>query len=156
MAIELTLSIIKPDAVSKNHIGDILSRFERCGLRIVAAKLSLLSRWQVEKIYGIHQGRPFYPDLLQFMTSGPVMLLVLEGEAAVAKNREVMGNTDPSLAKPGTIRADFGTAPNRNAVHGSDSLENACYEIGCLFEPDEIYSQTRLPECERYYQSAGA
>lgn len=156
MAIELTLSIIKPDAVSKHHVGDILSRFERQGLRIVAAKLTLLSRWQVEKIYGIHKGRPFYQDLLQFMTSGPVMLLVLEGEDAVAKNREVMGNTDPSLAKPGTIRADFGTATNRNAVHGSDSLESACYEIGCLFEPGEIYSQIRLSECERYYQSAGA
>ncbi len=156
MAIELTLSIIKPDAVSKGHIGDILSRFEREGLRIVAAKLTRLPPWQVEKIYGIHEGRPFYQDLLQFMTSGPVMLLVLEGENAVAKNREVMGNTDPRLASPGTIRADFGTAANRNAVHGSDSLANARYEIACLLEPGEIYSQIRLPEYERYYQSAGA
>src|SRR5919106_665719 len=156
MAIELTLSIIKPDAVLKNHIGDILSRFERQGLRIVAAKLTRLSRWQVEKIYGIHEGRPFYQDLLQFMTSGPGMLVALEGENAVAKNREIIGNTDPRLASPGTIRADFGTAANRNAVHGSDSLESACYEIGCLFEPGEIYSQTQLPEGGRYYPSAGA
>src|SRR5205823_12909290 len=119
MAIELTLSIIKPDAVSKGHMGDILARFEKNGLRIVAAKLSLLSRWQVEQIYGIHKGRPFYQDLVQFMTSGPVMLGVLEGEDAVAKNREIMGNTDPHVATPGSIRADFGTASNRNAGHGS-------------------------------------
>jgi nucleoside-diphosphate kinase len=156
MAIELTLSIIKPDAVSKGHMGDILARFEKNGLRIVAAKISLLSRWQVEQIYGIHKGRPFYQDLLQFMTSGPVMLAVLEGEDAVAKNREIMGNTDPHLATPGTIRADFGTAANRNAVHGSDGPDRAHYEIACLFEVGEVYSQIWLPERERYHQSVGS
>ena len=142
MAIELTLSIIKSDAVSKGHMGDILARFEKNGLRIVAAKMSLLSRWQVEQIYGIHKGRPFYQDLVQFMTSGPVMLTVLEGEDAVAKNREIM--------------ADFGTAANRNAVHGSDSPDRARYEIACLFERGEIYSQIWLPERERHHQSAGS
>jgi nucleoside-diphosphate kinase len=156
MAIELTLSIIKPDAVSKGHMGDILARFEKDGLRIAAAKISLLSRWQVEQIYGIHKGRPFYQDLLQFMTSGPVMLAVLEGEDAVAKNREIMGNTDPHLALPGTIRADFGTAANRNAVHGSDGPDRARYEIACLFEVGEIYSQIWLPERERHHQSVGS
>lgn len=156
MAIELTLSIIKPDAVSKGHMGDILARFEKNGLRIVAAKMSLLSRWQVEQIYGIHKGRPFYQDLVQFMTSGPVMLTVLEGEDAVAKNREIMGNTDPHLALPGTIRADFGTAANRNAVHGSDGPDRARYEIACLFERGEIYSHIWLPERERHHQSAGS
>jgi len=156
MALELTFSIIKPDAVGKNHIGEILARFEKNGLRIVAAKMLTLTRQQVESLYGIHEGRPFYSDLLQFMSSGPSVALVLEGENAVAKAREVIGLTNPAEAAPGTIRADFGTASNRNAVHGSDAPDTARYEISCLFEPNEIYSQVSLTASERRYQSAGS
>jgi nucleoside-diphosphate kinase len=156
MALELTFSIIKPDAVAKNHIGEILARFEKNGLRIVAAKLLTLTRQQAEAVYGIHEGRPFYSDLLQFMCSGPSVALVLEGENAVARARDVMGLTNPAEAAPGTIRADFGAATNRNAVHGSDAPDTARYEMSCIFEPNEIYSQADLASSERRYQSAGS
>jgi nucleoside-diphosphate kinase len=156
MTVEQTFSIIKPDAVSKNHIGDILSCFEQGGLRIAAARMLVMTRQQVVSIYGIHEGKPFYSDLLQFMTSGPCIVMVLEGENAIARNREIMGNTNPDLAAPGTIRARFGTATNRNAVHGSDSPESARHEIGCFFTSDQICSQLTVESSERRYQSAWA
>lgn len=141
MAIERTFSIIKPDAVAKRKIGEILARFERSGLRILACKMLRLNWEQAEAVYGIHRGKSFYNDLITFMTSGPVVVSVLEGDGGVQRNRDVMGMTDPRLADRGTIRADFGDSISRNAVHGSDSTENAKYEIGCLFEPDEICAQ---------------
>ena len=156
MALELTFSIIKPDAVAKNHIGEILARFETNGLRIVAAKMLTFTRQQVEAVYGIHEGQPYYPDLLLFMSSGPSVALVLEGENAIVKARDVMGLTNPAKAAPGTIRADFGTATNRNAVHGSDGPDTARYEMSCLFKPNEIYSQIVLTSCDRRYQSVGS
>jgi nucleoside-diphosphate kinase len=140
MTVEVTLSILKPDAVKNNHIGEIISRFEHDGLRIAALKMMALSRQQFLGIYGGHEGQPYYEDLTAFMASGPVVVMVLEGEQAVAKNRAIMGNTNPELAAPGTIRADLGTATNRNAVHGSDSLETAKREIACLFSRDEIHT----------------
>lgn len=138
MAIERTISIVKPDAVAKNIIGQIYSRFEQNGLRIVAAKMKLLSVREAQDFYAVHKERPFYADLVAFMTSGPVMIQVLEGENAVAKNRELMGATDPANAAPGTIRADFAESLSINAVHGSDSLENAAIEIAYFFSQSEI------------------
>ncbi|WFF42285.1 nucleoside-diphosphate kinase [Salinicola endophyticus] len=138
MATERTLSIIKPDAVAKNAIGDIYSRFEKAGLRIVAAKMLHLSQAQAEGFYAEHKERGFFADLVAFMTSGPVMVQVLEGEGAVAKNRELMGATNPKEAEPGTIRADFATSIDANAVHGSDATESAAREISYFFEESDI------------------
>ena len=138
MAVERTLSIIKPDAVAKNIIGEIYSRFEGNGLKIVAAKMKHLTREEAEGFYAVHKERPFFADLVKFMTSGPVMLQVLEGEDAVAKNRELMGATNPKEAAPGTIRADFASSIDANAVHGSDSLANAAIEVAYFFGDQEI------------------
>lgn len=138
MAVERTLSIIKPDAVSKNVIGEIYSRFEKAGLRIVAAKMKQLSRADAEGFYAVHKERPFFKDLVEFMISGPVMIQVLEGEGAIAKNREVMGATNPKEATPGTIRADFAESIDANAVHGSDAPETAKAEIAFFFADGEI------------------
>ncbi len=138
MSNESTLSIIKPDAVAKNVIGQILSRFEQNDLKIVAAKMMQLTREQAEGFYEIHKERPFFNDLVSFMISGPVMIQVLNGENAVAKNRDLMGATNPKEAAPGTIRADFAESIDANAVHGSDSTENAAREIAFFFEPHEI------------------
>ena len=138
MAVERTLSIIKPDAVAKNVIGKIYSRFESNGLRIVAAKMKYLTREEAEGFYAVHKERPFFADLVKFMTSGPVMVQVLEGENAVAKNRELMGATNPKEADPGTIRADFASSIDANAVHGSDSLANAAIEVAYFFGEQEI------------------
>ena len=143
MAIERTLSIIKPDAVAKNVIGKIYSRFEKAGLRIVAARLMQLSRSQAESFYAVHKERPFYKDLVAFMTSGPVMVQVLEGEKAIAMNREIMGATNPSEAAEGTIRADFAENVEENAVHGSDGPETAKTEIAFFFKTDEICPRLR-------------
>ena len=133
MAVQQTLSIIKPDAVAKNVIGEIISRFETNNLKIVAAKLITLSNSEAGGFYAEHEGKPFYDDLIAFMTSGPVFIQVLEGENAINKNRELMGNTDPSKANPGTIRADFAHTIDANAVHGSDSEESAKREISFFF-----------------------
>ncbi|MFV2029562.1 nucleoside-diphosphate kinase [Neisseria sp. S1] len=138
MAIERTISIIKPDAVAKNVIGQIYSRFEENGLRVVAAKMKHLSEKEAQAFYAVHKERPFFNDLVAFMTSGPVMIQVLEGENAVAKNRELMGATNPKEAAAGTIRADFAESIDANAVHGSDSLENAAIEIAYFFSQSEI------------------
>ena len=138
MAIERTISIVKPDAVGKNVIGKIYSRFVDNGLRIVAAKMKHLSVREAQEFYAVHKERPFYDSLVAFMTSGPVMIQVLEGENAVAKNRELMGATNPAEAAPGTIRADFAESLSVNAVHGSDSLENAAIEIAYFFSQSEI------------------
>lgn len=141
MSVERTLSIIKPDAVAKGVIGEILSRFEKNGLKIVAIKMLHLSKEQAEAFYAVHKDRPFYSSLVEFMTSGPVVVQVLEGEGAVVKNREIMGATDPQQADSGTIRADFADSIEANAVHGSDSLENARQEVSFFFESDEICSR---------------
>ncbi len=141
MAIERTLSIIKPDAVAKNVIGKIYSRFESNGLKITAAKMFQLSRAEAEGFYAVHKGRPFFNDLVAFMCSGPVMVQVLEGEGAIAKNRELMGATDPSKAAAGTIRADFAQSIDANAVHGSDAPETAAAEIAYFFPSHEICSR---------------
>ncbi|WP_064087330.1 nucleoside-diphosphate kinase [Eikenella corrodens] len=138
MAVERTLSIIKPDAVAKNVIGKIYSRFESNGLKIVAAKMKHLSREEAEGFYAVHKERPFFAELVKFMTSSPVMVQVLEGENAVAKNRELMGATNPKEAAPGTIRADFASSIDANAVHGSDSLANAAIEVAYFFGEQEI------------------
>ena len=138
MAIERTISIIKPDAVGKNVIGKIYDRFEGNGLKIVAAKMKHLTQAEAEGFYAVHKERPFFGELVKFMTSGPVMIQVLEGENAVAKNRELMGATNPKEAAAGTIRADFAESIDANAVHGSDSLENAAIEIAYFFEAGEI------------------
>lgn len=138
MAVERTLSIIKPDAVAKNVIGQIYSRFENNGLKIVAAKMKRLTRAEAEGFYAVHKERPFFADLVTFMTSGPVVVQVLEGENAVAKNRELMGATNPKEAAPGTIRADFASSIDANAVHGSDSLANAAIEVAYFFGEQEI------------------
>ncbi len=143
MAIEQTISIIKPDAVAKNVIGEIYSRFEKGGLRIVAAKMKHLSRKEAEGFYAVHKERPFFNDLVEFMTSGPVFVQVLEGENAVARNRELMGATNPKDAAAGTIRADFAQSIDENAVHGSDSLENAAIEIAYFFSKTELCPRTR-------------
>ena len=138
MASERTLSIIKPDAVAKNAVGAILSRFETAGLRVVALKMKHLSRKEAEGFYAVHCERPFFAALVDFMISGPVSIQVLEGEGAMAKNRELMGATDPKKAEPGTIRADFAESIDANAVHGSDSAENAAIEIAYFFATTEI------------------
>ena len=138
MTIQRTLSIVKPDAVGKNLIGRIYSRFEENGLKIVAAKMKHLSREEAEGFYAVHKDRPFFAGLVEFMTSGPVMVQVLEGENAVAKNRELMGATNPKEAAPGTIRADFASSIDANAVHGSDSLANAAIEVAYFFGEQEI------------------
>ncbi len=143
MAVERTLSIIKPDAVAKNVIGKIYSRFEDNGLRIVAARMLHLSREQAESFYAVHRERPFFKDLVDFMITGPVMVQVLEGENAIAKNREIMGATDPKKAAPGTIRADFAETVDENAVHGSDAPEAAAVEINFFFGKDGICPRTR-------------
>ena len=139
MAIELTLSIIKPDGVEKGIIGRVISRFETHGLKPVAVKMKRLSRAEAEGFYAVHKARPFFNDLVAFMTSGPVVLMVLEGEGAVAKNREVMGATDPKKAAEGTIRKDFATDIEKNTVHGSDSLENAKIEVSYFFPEIEVH-----------------
>jgi len=141
MAVERTLSIIKPDAVAKNVIGKIYSRFETNGLKLVAAKMQWLSQAEAEGFYAVHRGRPFFNDLVKFMVSGPVMIQVLEGDSAIAKNRELMGATDPKKAAPGTIRADFAQSIDANAVHGSDAPETAQFEIGYFFPGYEVYSR---------------
>jgi nucleoside-diphosphate kinase len=141
MAVEQTLSIIKPDAVAKNAIGQILARFEAAGLRIVAARMQHLSRAEAEGFYAVHRERPFFKDLVEFMISGPVMIQVLEGEGAIARNRDLMGATDPKKAAPGTIRADFAKSIDANAVHGSDAPETARAEISYFFPTLAIYSR---------------
>ncbi len=139
MAVERTLSIIKPDAVAKNVIGKIYQRFEDAGLKIVAAKMVWMSEKEAGAFYAVHKDRPFYKDLVAFMTSGPVMVQVLEGDNAIAKNRELMGTTDPKKAAPGTIRADFADSIDANAVHGSDAPETAKAEIAFFFPEMNIY-----------------
>ena len=143
MAIERTLSIIKPDGVAKNIIGKIYSRFEKAGLQIIAAKMLHLSKEQAGEFYAVHKERPFYGDLIEFMTSGPVMVQVLEGNNAISKNREVMGATDPKEAAEGTIRADFAETVDENVVHGSDGPDTATVEIAFFFKDDEICPRTR-------------
>jgi nucleoside-diphosphate kinase len=138
MSLERTLSIVKPDGVRKNVIGDVYHRFEKAGLRIVAARMMHLTQAQAEAFYGIHRERPFFKDLVAFMTSGPVMVQVLEGDNAVVKNRDIMGATDPKKADKGTIRADLADSIDANTVHGSDSLENAAREIAFFFSETEI------------------
>ncbi|MGJ7606577.1 nucleoside-diphosphate kinase [Variovorax sp. LT1R20] len=141
MAIERTLSIIKPDAVAKNVIGKIVSRFEAAGLKIVAAKLVHLSRNEAEQFYSVHKERPFFKDLVEFMISGPVFVQVLEGENAIAKNRDLMGATDPKKAAAGTIRADFADSIDANAVHGSDAAETAANEVSFFFAGLNVYAR---------------
>ena len=141
MAVERTLSIIKPDAVAKNAIGEIYARFEKAGLRIVAARMTHLSRNDAEGFYAVHKGRPFFNDLVGFMISGPVMIQVLEGEGAIQKNRDLMGATDPKKAAKGTIRADFADSIDANAVHGSDAPETAALEIAYFFPSMNVYSR---------------
>ncbi len=141
MAIERTLSIIKPDAVSKNVIGKIYQRFEDAGLKIIAAKMTHLSAQEAGQFYAVHKERPFYKDLVDFMTSGPVMIQVLEGEGAIAKNRDLMGATNPKEAAPGTIRAEFAESIDANAVHGSDAPETAAVEVGFFFPGMNVYSR---------------
>ena len=136
-----TLSIIKPDAVAKNVIGEIYTRFERAGLKVVASRMKHLSTEEAEGFYAVHRERPFFADLVKFMSSGPVMIQVLEGPDAVSRHRELMGATDPRQAAPGTIRADFATSIDANAVHGSDAEETARDEIAFFFGADEIYSR---------------
>jgi nucleoside-diphosphate kinase len=141
MPLERTLSIIKPDAVRKNAIGLILARFESAGLKVVAARMKHLSRAEAEGFYAVHRERPFFRDLVEFMTSGPVLVQVLEGENAIARNRDLMGATDPKQAAKGTIRADFAASIDANAVHGSDAPDTARFEISYFFPASEIYSR---------------
>jgi nucleoside-diphosphate kinase len=143
MAIERTFSIVKPDAVSRNLIGKIYQRFEDAGLQVIAARMVHLSREQAQGFYAVHKERPFYNDLVEFMISGPVMVQVLEGENAIARNREIMGATNPAEAAPGTIRADFAETVDENAVHGSDAPETAAEEIAFFFGDDQICPRTR-------------
>ena len=143
MAVERTLSIVKPDGVARNLIGDVCRRFEQAGLRIIAARMLQLTRSQAEGFYAVHRERPFFRDLCAYMTSGPVMVQVLEGEAAVARNREIMGATDPKQAAPGTIRADLASSIEENVVHGSDSTENAAREIAYFFADIALCARTR-------------
>jgi nucleoside-diphosphate kinase len=143
VAIERTLSIIKPDAVGKDVIGKIYARFEDAGLRIVAAKMTHLSQEQAEGFYAVHRERPFFADLVAFMITGPVMVQVLEGEDAISKHRDVMGATNPKDAAPGTIRADFANSIDENAVHGSDAVETARNEIAYFFNDTEVHARTR-------------
>jgi nucleoside-diphosphate kinase len=141
MAVERTLSIIKPDAVAKNVIGQIYSRFEAAGLRIAGARMMWLSQAEAEAFYAVHKARPFFADLVKFMISGPVMVQVLEGEGAIARNRELMGATDPRKAEKGTIRADFADSIDANAVHGSDGADTAAAEIAFFFPGVSLYSR---------------
>jgi nucleoside-diphosphate kinase len=141
MAVERTLSIIKPDAVAKNVVGEIYSRFEKAGLKVIAAKMARLSRGDAEGFYAVHKGRPFFNDLVEFMISGPVMIQVLEGENAIQKNRDLMGATDPKKAAAGTIRADFAQSIDANAVHGSDAPETARDEVAYFFPQHHVYSR---------------
>jgi nucleoside-diphosphate kinase len=141
MAVERTLSIIKPDAVKKNVVGQILARFEAAGLRIVAARMMHLSRQEAEGFYAVHRERPFFRDLVEFMVSGPVLVQVLEGDNAIAKNRDLMGATDPKKAAKGTIRADFAESIDANAVHGSDGADTARTEIGYFFPACEVFAR---------------
>jgi len=143
MAQEQTLSIIKPDAVGKNLIGAIISRFEQAGLIVVAAKMRHLSKSDAEGFYAVHKERPFFHDLVTFMTSGPVLVMILEGENAISKNRDIMGATNPAEASPGTIRAEFANNIEENAVHGSDAPETARFEIDYFFQPEEIFERVR-------------
>ena len=139
MALERTLSIIKPDAVAKNVIGEIYSRFEKAGLKVAAAKMKQLSKQEAEGFYAVHRERPFFADLVRYMTSGPVIVQVLEGENAIARNREIMGATDPKKAAPGTIRADLALSIEQNVVHGSDAPDTAAREIAYFFSTTEIH-----------------
>jgi nucleoside-diphosphate kinase len=141
MALERTLSIIKPDAVAKNVIGQVLARFEAAGLKVVAARMAHLSRSEAEAFYAVHKARPFFNDLVSFMTSGPVMIQVLQGDNAIAKNRELMGATDPKKAATGSIRADFADSIDANAVHGSDAPETAAVEVAFFFPGMAIYNR---------------
>ena len=141
MAIETTLSIIKPDAVAKNVIGQIYARFEAAGLKVVASRMAHLSRAEAEAFYGVHKERPFFKDLVEFMISGPVMIQALRGEGAILKNRDLMGATDPKKAAAGTIRADFADSIDANAVHGSDSAENAANEVAFFFAGLNVFSR---------------
>lgn len=143
MTTERTLSIIKPDAVSKNHIGKIIARFEDKGLTVVAAKMLHLDKARAESFYEVHKERPFYSSLVAFMMTGPVLVMVLEGENAITKNRDIMGATNPAQALPGTIRKDFASSIEENAVHGSDSEDTAEMEIAFFFKPEEILPRTR-------------
>ena len=143
MAVERTLSIVKPDGVARNLIGDVYRRFERAGLAIIGARMLRLTQSQAEGFYAVHRERPFFRDLCAYMTSGPVMVQVLEGESAVARNREIMGATDPKKAAPGTIRADLATSIEENVVHGSDSVENAAREIAYFFADIALCARTR-------------
>ena len=140
MTIERTFSIIKPDAVKKNAMGAIIARFEAAGLKVVSARMAHLSRTEAEGFYAVHRERPFFKDLVDFMVSGPVLLQVLEGENAIARNRELMGATDPKKAAPGTIRADFADSIDANAVHGSDAPETAAVEIAYFFPQSQVFS----------------
>jgi nucleoside-diphosphate kinase len=139
MALERTLSIVKPDGVSRNLIGEVYRRFEQSGLKVVAARMLHLSQREAEGFYAVHRERPFYADLVRYMCSGPVVVQVLEGEGAIARNREIMGATDPKKAAKGTIRADFATSIEQNVVHGSDSPETAAFEIGYFFAATQIF-----------------
>ena len=141
MAVQRTLSIIKPDAVAKNVIGQIYARFEAAGLRIVASRMTHLSRQEAEGFYAVHKGRPFFDELVSFMISGPVMIQALEGENAIQKNRDLMGATDPKKAEKGTIRADFAQSIDANAVHGSDAPETAAVEIAYFFPASQVYGR---------------
>ena len=141
MAVERTLSIIKPDAVAKNVIGQIYGRFEKAGLKVIAARMAHLSQRDAEGFYAVHKGRPFFNDLVKFMISGPVMIQVLEGEGAIAKNRDLMGATDPKKAAKGTIRADFAQSIDANAVHGSDAPETAATEIAYFFPASQVFAR---------------
>jgi len=143
MPIERTLSIVKPDGVGRNLVGEIISRFEKVGLRVIAARMMQLSQGEAEGFYAVHRERPFFKDLVKFMTSGPVMVQVLEGEGAIAKNREVMGATDPKKAAPGTIRADLARSIDENVVHGSDAPDTAAREIAYFFREIELCPRTR-------------
>lgn len=144
--VQRTLSIIKPDAVAGNHIGEIIARFEKNGLNIAAIKMVSLTPAQAGEFYAVHKERPFYGDLTKFMSSGPVVIMVLEGPDAVAKNREIMGATDPKKAEKGTIRSDFAHSVEKNAVHGSDAVETAKTEIAFFFKPNEIFSKEKSAE----------
>jgi len=142
MALERTLSIVKPDGVARNLIGEVYRRFEQAGLRIVAARMLQLSRREAEGFYAVHRERPFFADLVRYMTSGPVLVQVLEGDGAISKNREIMGATDPKKAAPGTIRADLAQSIEQNVVHGSDSPATAAFEIGYFFAGTQIFPRS--------------
>lgn len=143
MTLERTLSIIKPDAIGKNHVGNIISRFEKAGLRIVATRMIHLSLQQAQEFYAVHKARPFFKDLVSFMITGPVLALVLEGDDAIAKNRDIMGATDPKKAAPGSIRADLASSIDENAVHGSDAVDTAKTEISFFFAAADLFPRTR-------------